>query len=117
MDAGCWLLVLMSPLGRALLRRHGVMLGAWVPWVLWTLDAGNLQLAASFSWHQVITTEPQDFGWRTGLLHSVMVQPLLLLNWVRATPDRPFMSYKTSSQTRLIGHYSQTDCAARLTMC
>ena len=29
---------------------------------------------------------------------------LLLLNWVRATPDRPFMSYKSSSQTRLIGH-------------
>jgi hypothetical protein len=29
---------------------------------------------------------------------------LLLLNWVRATPDRPFMSYKSSSQTRPIGH-------------
>ena len=29
---------------------------------------------------------------------------LLLLNWVRATPDRPFMSYKSSSQTRLIRH-------------
>jgi hypothetical protein len=28
---------------------------------------------------------------------------LLVLNWVRATPDRPFMSYKSSSQTRLIG--------------
>ena len=29
---------------------------------------------------------------------------LQLLNWVRATPDRPFMSSKSSSQTRLIGH-------------
>jgi hypothetical protein len=28
---------------------------------------------------------------------------LLLLNWVRATPDRPYMSSKSSSQTRLIG--------------
>ena len=28
----------------------------------------------------------------------------LLLNWVRATPDRPFMSSKSSSQTRLIRH-------------
>jgi hypothetical protein len=28
---------------------------------------------------------------------------LLLLNWVRATPDRPFVSYRNSSQTRLIG--------------
>jgi hypothetical protein len=27
---------------------------------------------------------------------------LLLLNWFRATPDRPFMSSKSSSQTRLI---------------
>lgn len=89
MDAGCWLLGLMSPLGRALLGRHGVMLGAWVPWVLLTLDAGNLQLAASFSWHQVITTEPlqpQDFGWRTGLLHSAMVQPLQS-GWLRCTAD------------------------------
>jgi hypothetical protein len=28
---------------------------------------------------------------------------LLLLNWVRATPDRPFMSFKSSSQISL--HY------------
>jgi hypothetical protein len=33
---------------------------------------------------------------------------LLLLKWVRATPDCPFMSSKSSSQTRLIGHTPQT---------
>ena len=38
---------------------------------------------------------------------------LLLLNWVRATPDRPFMSYKSSSQTRLIGHNPQTRAETR----
>jgi hypothetical protein len=32
------------------------------------------------------------------------VQQLLLLNWVRATHDRPFMSSLSSSQPRLIGH-------------
>ena len=30
---------------------------------------------------------------------------LLLLNWVRATPDRPFMSSKSLNQTRLKGQY------------
>jgi hypothetical protein len=30
---------------------------------------------------------------------------LLLLNWVRATPDRPFVSYWSSRQTRLIGQW------------
>ena len=29
---------------------------------------------------------------------------VLLLNWDRATPDRPFVSCSSSSQTRPIGH-------------
>jgi hypothetical protein len=34
--------------------------------------------------------------------HVAFLLLLLLLNWVRATPDRPFMSCNSSSQTRLI---------------
>ena len=37
---------------------------------------------------------------------------LLLLNWVRATPDRPFMSSKSSSQTRLIAGSGAFGCMA-----
>jgi hypothetical protein len=33
-------------------------------------------------------------------------QAILLLNWVRAAPDRPLVSYWSSSQTRLIGQYT-----------
>ena len=50
--------------------------------------------------HRVQTNLLTHIGHTT---HSCFVM-LLLLNWVRATPDRPFTSSKSSSQTRLIGH-------------
>jgi hypothetical protein len=36
-------------------------------------------------------------------IHNSRMIPTTTANWVRATPDRPFMSSKSSSQTRLIG--------------
>jgi hypothetical protein len=40
---------------------------------------------------------------REVILACVVTLLRLLLHWVRAMPDRPFMSYHSWSQTRLIG--------------
>jgi hypothetical protein len=56
-------------------------------------------------------TQPPATGWHCALLATApgivlcyYYYSYYILNWVRATPDRPFMTSKSLSQTRLIGH-------------
>ena len=66
----------------------------------------RLSALCGASWWEgtpLVTKEQDGAGWVGRWDHGAAGGLLLLLNWVRATPDRPFMSSKSSSQTRLIG--------------
>jgi hypothetical protein len=83
---------------------------AWVTYAVMVMHKNGTRLCATAacSWPVVLLAVTCHVQ---GSMCAQQLEPLLgailllLLNWVRATPGRLFMSSKSSSQTRLIGHW------------
>jgi hypothetical protein len=86
--------------GTAAPRAHCARMVVLCPW--YSCDPMDLSMEASIP---SVSRQRRDPIMKVDL-SAWRLLLLLLLNWVRATPDRPFMSSKSLSQTRLIGLYS-----------